>query len=114
VLQELFCPGRADRGADCAGETVLADHQGDAVALEEYFCKSGAVLAGKASAADGLNLANSMVRVMDTIALGYGDMRSPSSVVRDYFKKYIKNNMLYYLRPNDKWRRFVHADREGS
>jgi len=95
VFEELSCPGWADRRADGAGETVFADHQGDAVALEKYFRKSGAVLAGKASAADGLNLANSMVRVMDTIALGYGDMRSPCAEVYEKFEKYIKNIILH-------------------
>lgn len=70
VVQELSCPGGADWGPDRAVQAVFAEDQGDAFALEEYLCKSGAVVAGKASAADGLNLSNSMVRVMNTIALG--------------------------------------------
>jgi hypothetical protein len=77
VVQELSRPGGADWGPDCAFEAALVEHQGDAFALEKYFCKPGAVLAGKAPAADGLNLANSMVGMMNTIALGYGNVRSP-------------------------------------
>jgi hypothetical protein len=94
VAQELYCPGGADRGADRAFQAVFVNDQGDAFAFEKYLCKSGAVIAGKASAADGLNLANSMVRVMDTIALGYGDMRSPYSdgcsvVIKIYWKQHL-------------------------
>jgi len=77
VIQELSRPGGADRGSDRAVQAVFVNDQGDAFAFEKYLCKSGAVVAGKASAADGLNLANSMVRVMNAIALGYGNMRSP-------------------------------------
>jgi hypothetical protein len=77
MLQQLGCPGRADRGADGGVETVFANHQGDLFALEKDFCKSGAVLAGKTSFADGLNSADAVVGVMDAIALGYGDNLSP-------------------------------------
>jgi hypothetical protein len=73
VLQELCCPGRANRWPDGAVETVFTNHQGDLFALEKDFCKSGAVLAGKTSFADGLNSADAVVGVMDAIALGYGD-----------------------------------------
>jgi len=77
VLQKLFCPGGADGGADGAAETVFTNHQGDLFAFEKDFCKSGSVLAGKTSATDGLNSADAVVGMMDAIALGYGNNRSP-------------------------------------
>jgi len=46
-------------------------------AFEKDFCKSGAVLARETSAADGLDSADAVVRVMNAIALGYGDNLSP-------------------------------------
>ena len=80
VVQEFLRPGRADRGADGGVETVFTKHQCDAIALEKYFCKFGTVLAGKASAADGLNLAEAVVGMMNAIALGYGDGYSPIGI----------------------------------
>jgi hypothetical protein len=97
VIQELSRPGGADRGSDRAVQAVFVNDQGDAFAFEKYLCKSGAVIAGKASAADGLNLANSMVRVMNTIALGYGNMRSPYSDGCRDCKKNILETVSYTI-----------------
>ncbi len=98
MVQEVLCAGRADRGSDGVVETVLTQHQCDAFALEKYFCKSGTVLAGKASATDGLNLADAVVGMMDAIALGYGDRCSPSwiwfSVGRKLHKKHNVTRVL--------------------
>jgi hypothetical protein len=43
--QELGRPGWADGKADGVFEIVFPNQQGDTVALEKDFCKSGAVLA---------------------------------------------------------------------
>lgn len=77
MLKELFCHGRADRGADDVIEAIFTKHQCDAPALEKYFCKSGTVFAGKTSTAYGFNFADTVMRVMDAIALGNSDKFSP-------------------------------------
>ena len=99
VVQEFLRPGRADRGADGVVETVFTKHQCDAIALEKYFCKSGTVLAGKASAADGLNLADAVVGMMNAIALGYGDRCSPFGIWLDVGGNMLKKHNVTPITP---------------
>jgi hypothetical protein len=77
VVQEFVRHGGTDRGADGVVEMVFTKHQCDAFALEKDFCKSGTVFAGKTPTTNGLNLADTVVRMMNAIALGYGDKLSP-------------------------------------
>ena len=77
VIQELFCNRWADRGTDGVIETVFTKHQCDAFAFEKDFCKACTVLAGKTSKTNGLNLADTVVRMMNAIALINGDKLSP-------------------------------------
>jgi len=97
VVQEFLRPARADWRADGVVETVFTKHQCDAIALEKYFCKSGTVLAGKASAADGLNLADAMVGMMDAIALSYGDSCSPFGIWLDVGENMPKTHTVTLL-----------------
>ena len=80
MFQEFVSHGGADRGADGVVETVFTKQQCDAFAFEKDFCKSGTVFAGKTPKTNGLNLADTVVRMMNAIALGYGDKLSPLGV----------------------------------
>jgi hypothetical protein len=85
MVQKAFGQRGTDWCAYGVVQTVFTEHQRDAFAFEKDFCKSCTVFAGKASGADGLNLADSMLRMMDAIALGYGDNFSPLRITwRDY------------------------------
>lgn len=88
MIQKTFCQRGAYWCADGAVQTVFTKYQCDAFAFEKDFCKPGTVFAGKASRADGLNLADAMLRMMDAIALGYCDNFSPLGgdlIMKTYF-----------------------------
>jgi len=102
VVQKIFCQRETHRGADDVVETVFTNQQRDAFTPEKDFCKSGIVFARKASAADGLHLADTVVGMIDTIALGYGDKFSPLGDDLDAGKKYLINILLHYFYHNSK------------
>ncbi|MEJ8568613.1 hypothetical protein [Elongatibacter sediminis] len=57
------------------------------IAFKKKFGEAGAVIAGKASLADGLDLADAMVGVMNPIALMDGNEPSPREELRTAEKK---------------------------
>jgi hypothetical protein len=77
VIKQFFCFAGIDRIAHRARQILATQHERQPVALEIQLCKSRLFLSGKASLADGLNLTDSMVGVMNAIAFIYGNAPSP-------------------------------------
>ena len=77
VFEQFRCFCGIDGSANTVIKIGFTQQKSDAVSLEIYLCKSGFVVTGKTSGADGLNLANSMVGMMNAVALGKSNKPSP-------------------------------------
>lgn len=77
MRQYFFCLAGIDGSSNGSGQILAAQHQGQVVADEKELRKWRCLLATKASLADGKNLADSMMWVMNPVPLIYDNAPSP-------------------------------------
>ena len=80
VLQQLFRFAGVDGIANRIRQVFLSENQREAVTFEKQLGKRGFFLSRKTSFANGLNFAETMMGVVDTISLINGNKPSPFGV----------------------------------